>query len=78
MSFNKFVNKHLEEDGEVRKKDPEKVWFTDFQLENKNERPFWPILDVFVHKKAEKKRRTSQKRKRRRREMRGSRIRTQS
>ncbi|XP_026385106.1 nucleolar transcription factor 1-B-like [Papaver somniferum] len=55
-AINEFVNKHLEEDGEVRKKkDPEKVWFTDFQLEKKKEILLSPVLDVFVHKKAEKK-----------------------
>ncbi|RZC89967.1 hypothetical protein C5167_029033 [Papaver somniferum] len=54
-AVNDFVNKYLEEDGEVRKKDREKFWFTYFQLEKKNESPFWHILDVFVYKKAEKK-----------------------
>ncbi|XP_026417547.1 glutamic acid-rich protein-like [Papaver somniferum] len=54
-AINEFVNKYLEEDGEVRKKDCEKFWFTYFQLEKQKESPFWPILDVFVYKKAEKK-----------------------
>ncbi|XP_026450527.1 high-affinity nitrate transporter 2.1-like [Papaver somniferum] len=54
-AINEFVNKNFEKDGEVRKKRRDKVWFTEFQLEKQKESPFWPVVDVFVNKKAEKK-----------------------
>ncbi|XP_026383798.1 uncharacterized protein LOC113279316 [Papaver somniferum] len=54
-AINEFVNKYLEKDGDVIKKDRNKVWFTEFQLEKQKESPFCLILDVFVHKKAERK-----------------------
>ncbi|XP_026416469.1 glutamic acid-rich protein-like [Papaver somniferum] len=54
-AINEFVNKNFEKDGEVRKKRRDKVWFTEFQLEKQKESRFWPVVDVFVNKKAENK-----------------------
>ncbi|XP_026416306.1 glutamic acid-rich protein-like [Papaver somniferum] len=69
-AINEFANKYLEKDGDVRKKDHNKVWFTEFQLEKQKESPFWPILDVFVHKKAEnKEEENSEKKKEKKRDL---------
>lgn len=51
-AFSDFVNRNLEEDETKR---GEKVWFTNYQLEKQKEGPFWPVVDIFVHKKADRK-----------------------
>ncbi|XP_026428659.1 glutamic acid-rich protein-like [Papaver somniferum] len=60
-AFSDFVNRNLEEDEAKR---GEKVWFTNYQLEKQKEGPFWPVVDIFVHKNADRKdeKHTSKKR----------------